>query len=83
MNLRAHASDLRLRLIGLDTSHVTAFTQLFNDPRAKKRVPGGRGVVAFKGGSPDIESSASRVSGYTKQLQEGFGVKIVPTIQEL
>jgi hypothetical protein len=30
-----------------------------------------------------VESSATRVDGYTKQLQDQFGVKIVPTVEEL
>ena len=77
------ADELRLGLIGLDTSHVTAFTKLLNDTKHKDHVPGAKVVAAFKGGSPDIESSASRVEGYTKQLQDEFGVKIVPTIEEL
>jgi predicted dehydrogenase len=77
------AQELRLGIVGLDTSHVIAFTKLFNDPKQKEHVPGGKVVAAFKGGSPDIEASASRVEGYTKQLQDSFGVKIVPTIEEL
>ncbi|MHC1768529.1 MAG: Gfo/Idh/MocA family protein [Verrucomicrobiia bacterium] len=81
--LSGTAADLRLGLIGLDTSHVIAFTKLINDPNDPNHVPGGKVVVAFKGGSPDIESSASRVEGYTKQLQDQFGVKIVDSIEEL
>jgi hypothetical protein len=77
------AADLRIGIIGLDTSHVTAFTSLLNNEKNKDHVPGGKVVAAFKGGSPDVESSASRVEGYTKELQEKFGVKIVPTIEEL
>lgn len=77
------AEDLRLGLIGLDTSHVIAFTKLINDPKAKDHVPGGKVVAAFAGGSRDIESSWSRVEGYTKQLQTEFGVKLVPSIEEL
>ena len=77
------AADLRLGLIGLDTSHVIAFTRLLNDSAAKNHVPGGKVVAAFKGGSPDVESSASRVDGYTRQLRDQFGVRIVPTIEEL
>src|SRR6266545_4169738 len=85
MSLPAHlaAADLRLGMIGLDTSHVTAFAKLFNDTADPNHVPGGKLVAAFKGGSPDLESSASRVEGYTKQLQEKFGVKIVGSIDEL
>lgn len=79
----AAAAELRLGLIGLDTSHVIAFTSLLNDPNHKSHVPGGRVVAAFKGGSPDIESSAKRVDGYTQQLQDKFGVKIVDSIEEL
>ena len=79
----ANAAELRLGMIGLDTSHVTAFARLLNDPTDKEHVAGGRVVVAFKGGSKDIESSWNRVEGYTKELQEKFGVKIVETIDEL
>lgn len=80
---RAAAADLRIGLIGLDTSHVTAFTQLLNDANDKNHVAGGRVVAAFKGGSRDIESSWSRVEGYTKELREKYGVKIVDTIEAL
>src|SRR5690606_22469098 len=68
---------------GLDTSHVTAFAKIMNDPAQKDFVPGARVVAAFKGGSPDIESSISRVEGYTKELVEKYGVKLYPTIEEL
>lgn len=83
LTTRPSAAELRLGLIGLDTSHVIAFTKLINDPKDPSHVPGGRIVAAFKSSSADIESSASRVEGYTSQLQEKFGVKIVPTIEEL
>jgi predicted dehydrogenase len=78
-----NSAELRLGIIGLDTSHATAFTKLLNDPAAQGHVPGGKVVAAFKGGSADIESSASRVDGYTKELQHKYGVKIVPAIEEL
>jgi predicted dehydrogenase len=77
------ADDIRVGIIGLDTSHVIAFTRLLNDPAHEKHVPGTRVIAAFKGGSADIESSYSRVDGYTKQLQDDFGVEIVPTIEAL
>lgn len=79
----AVAADLRVGMIGLDTSHVTAFAKIMNDPAQKDFVPGARVVAAFKGGSPDIESSISRVAGYTKELVEKYGVKLYPTIEEL
>jgi len=77
------AAELRLGLIGLDTSHVIAFTSLLNKTNSKDHVSGGKVVAAFKGGSPDVVSSSTRVDGYTRQLQEQFGVKIVASIEEL
>lgn len=77
------AADVRLGLIGLDTSHVTAFTEILNDPASKGHVSGARVVAAFKGGSPDIESSWNRVEEYTRTLQQKYGVKIYDSIEEL
>jgi hypothetical protein len=73
---------LRAGIIGLDTSHVPAFTDLLNGPNAKGDLAGVRVVAAFPGGSPDIPASADRVKGYTEQLQKK-GVEIVPSIDEL
>lgn len=80
---RAGAADLRIGLVGLDTSHVTAFTQLLNDPNHAQHIPGARVVAAFRGGSYDLEASRSRVDGYTRELQEKHGVKLCATIEEL
>ena len=79
----AFAAEIRVGIIGLDTSHVTAFTRLLNDPKEKEHVPGAKVVAAYKGGSQDIEASASRVEGYAKELREEFGVKMVASIEEL
>jgi hypothetical protein len=81
--VHAGAADLRIGMIGLDTSHVVAFTELLNNPASKNHVAGGKVVAGFKGGSPDIESSWSRVENYTKELQQKHGVKIYDTIEEL
>jgi predicted dehydrogenase len=77
------ADDLRIGIIGLDTSHVTAFTALLNGPEGSNHATGAKVVAAFKGGSPDIESSRSRVEGYTKELREKHGVTIYDSIEEL
>jgi len=76
-------AELRVGIIGCDTSHVTAFTEVLNNPDAKDHVPGGKVVGAYKGGSPDIPSSASRVEGYAQTLEEKYGVKMYLTIEEL
>lgn len=49
VGFRLAAEDLRLGMVGLDTSHVTAFTEILNNPKAKGHVPGARVVAAFKG----------------------------------
>jgi len=77
------AQDIRIGIIGLDTSHVTAFTKLINDTAHKDHVPGAKVIAAYKGGSDDIESSYSRVDKFTKELQDTYNVKIVDTIEEL
>lgn len=70
----------RIGLIGLDTSHVVAFTKLLNDPAKDWNY---RVVAGYPGGSADIPSSANRVADYTKQLKDEFGVEIVGSIEEL
>src|SRR5262245_32980331 len=74
---------LRAGIIGLDTSHVVAFTKLLNAPNPKPELAGVRVVAAFPGGSPDVASSRDRVAGLTKQLREEFGVEIVDSIPAL
>ena len=77
------AAELRLGIIGTDTSHAVAFTRILNDRAAADYVPGARVVAAWKGGSPDIEESATRVEQYANELKEKWAVKIVGSIAEL
>lgn len=77
------AADLRIGLIGCDTSHAVAFTEALNNPQAKAHVAGGKVVAAFKGGSPDVQSSWSRVDKYAKTLAEKYGVKFYDSIPEM
>lgn len=74
---------LRLGLLGLDTSHVIAFTRILNDPGNPEHVPGARIVAGYPGGSPDLPASADRLEGFTRELREKWGVEIVPDIAEL
>jgi predicted dehydrogenase len=79
----ASAADLRVGIVGLDTSHVIAFTKSLNDTSSPDYVPGGRVVAAFKGGSPDVPASVTRVDKFTSELQATYNVRIVNTIAEL
>ena len=79
----ATAKEIRVGLIGLDTSHVTAFTKIINDPKAEGPLANARVTAAFRGGSPDIPSSSVRIDKFTDTLTQQYGVKLYPTIAEL
>ncbi|MEM0927174.1 MAG: Gfo/Idh/MocA family oxidoreductase [Planctomycetota bacterium] len=70
-------------IIGLDTSHVPAFTKEFHrTPPSDPALAGFRVVAAYPYGSSDIESSASRIPRYTAEVKE-LGVEVVDSIAEL
>ena len=75
-------SELKVGMIGLDTSHVSAFVKLLNDPTNEFHVPGARIVKAFPGGSAKFSLSANRVEGFTNELKEA-GIEIVDSIEAL
>jgi hypothetical protein len=85
----AHAQEpppLRAGIIGLDTSHVVAFSTTLNkgpkNPDDKPKVAGVTMVAAYPQGSKDIESSTKRVPEYTEKMK-ALGVEIVDSIDEL
>lgn len=73
---------IRAGVIGLDTSHATAFAKLFNDPKATGDIADVKIVAAFPGGSPDIPSSRDRITDFTKQYSD-MGITIVDSIPKL
>lgn len=73
---------LRIGVIGLDTSHVIAFTKSFNEEPANPEMQNCRVVAAYPYGSRTIESSYSRIPKYTEQMKE-MGVEIVDSIDDL
>lgn len=72
----------RVGIIGLDTSHSIAFAKILNDPGAGPEMGGLRVVAAYPEGSRNIESSASRIPGYTREIR-AMGVEVVGSISEL
>jgi predicted dehydrogenase len=76
-------APLRIGLIGLDTSHVVQFTSLLNDPGHPDHVAGARVVAAFKGGSPEVEASATRIERFTSEVTGKWGVELVDSIEAL
>jgi len=74
-------NELKAGLIGLDTSHSPAFTKLINDPE-NPAMQGVRVTLAYPYGSKRIESSASRIPQYTKEIQQ-LGVAVVDSLQKV
>jgi predicted dehydrogenase len=79
----AQTPDIRVGIIGTDTSHVTAFTRLLNDKSDPSHVPGARVVAAFKGGSPDVDASRTRIDRFAAELKDKWGVEFVDSIEAL
>ena len=85
-SLFAEEAPKRVGIIGLDTSHVVAFTTVLNkgpkNPADAAKFAGFRVTTAFAQGSKDIEESTKRVPEYTEKLK-GMGVEIVDSIEKL
>lgn len=73
---------IRIGIIGLDTSHSPAFTELFNDENPEPGLTGFRVVAAYPRGSDDIPSSVETIPEYTEQVKK-MGVEIVDSIKKL
>jgi hypothetical protein len=74
-------ADLKIGMIGLDTSHVIAFARCFNKKDHAEHIPGARVTVAYGKASPDFDLSYNRIEGFTKQLRDELRVKIVDSME--
>lgn len=74
--------QVKIGIIGLDTSHSIAFTKILNGDNKKEEFKDFTIVAAYPYGSRTIKSSYERIPGYIKQV-EALGVEIVPSIAEL
>ncbi|MDD4107620.1 MAG: twin-arginine translocation signal domain-containing protein [Prolixibacteraceae bacterium] len=75
----------RVGIIGLDTSHVVAFTNTINkgNEEGNPDYKGFQVVAAYPTkGSADLPSSIDRLAGFTERVG-GMGVEIVDSIDEL
>jgi hypothetical protein len=76
-------ADLRLGIVGTDTSHVIAFTKILNDASQPDHVPGARVVAAYKGGSKDIKDSYERVDKFAEELKTKWKVEFSADIASM
>ena len=77
----AEKKPIRAGIIGLDTSHVMAFTNLFHDPKAEGHRARIRVVAGYPAGT-DIPASKDRVAKITEELRAA-GAEIVDSIPAL
>lgn len=73
---------IRIGIIGLDTSHSTAFTELLNGTSDDPLVREFEVVAAYPYGSTAIRSSRDRIPGYIETVKK-FGVEITASVAEL
>jgi len=75
-------AQIKIGIIGLDTSHAIAFTKFLNGEDKKEEFKEFKIVAAYPYGSKTIKTSYDRIPGYIEQVK-GMGVEIVPSIAEL
>ena len=80
--LPAAADPVKIGIIGLDTSHSTAFAKLINDPEGEGLFARYQVVAAYPYGSTTIPTSMERIPQYREEIQH-LGVTIVDSIEEL
>ena len=81
-SVTADEPQLRVGIVGCDTSHVIAFTDAINNPKATGSLAKVQVTAAYPGGSDDLPDSRDRLPGFVKQLRDR-GVEIVDSIEEL
>lgn len=79
---KAILAGTKVGIIGLDTSHVVAFTKALNSPDAGPEFGGFKVVAAYPYGSKDIKSSVERIPGYIEDVKK-LGVEITDSIASL
>jgi len=79
---KPRGDEIRIGIIGLDTSHSPAFTGIFNAENPLPGLAGFRVVAAYPHGSTDIQSSVETIPKYTEQIQQ-MGVEVVDSVKML
>ncbi|MGZ9587154.1 Gfo/Idh/MocA family protein [Paenibacillus marinisediminis] len=74
---------MKLGIVGLDTSHSVAFTELLNNPSNPNHIPGGQIVIASPGISSSIPVSSTRAEGYMRTLQDDYGIPITESLEQV
>lgn len=76
------ADEIRIGIVGMDSSHAVAFTKGFNNPSPAPGLGGFRVVAALPQTSPDIENNLKRMPGFVEEVKK-LGVEIVDSMDAL
>jgi len=74
--------ELKLGMIGLDTSHCCVFADLLNNENNPHYIKGAQIITAYPGGSDIFSLSKNRVVQITADMKDKFNIKIVDKIEE-
>jgi hypothetical protein len=74
---------MKVGMIGLDTSHCSAFASMLNDAAHEYHVPGSEVIAAYPGGSDQFSLSRDRVEGFTEALKKKYGIMLYDSIEDL
>jgi hypothetical protein len=72
----------RVGIIGLDTSHVIAFSQSLNADNVRPELAGFKVVAAYPHGTKDIAYGLDRKPKFIQQIK-GMGIELVDSIDDL
>lgn len=75
--------DVRIGIIGLDSSHAVEFTKILNNENHPFHVKGAKVVAATPYSSNDLPLSFERVKGFTEQVLEFNQVQLKGTVHDV
>lgn len=77
------ANHFKIGIIGLDTSHCVAFSQILQDENFKYHLSGAQIAGIYPGGSPEFSLSHDRVQGFTEQLHNQYSLPIYNNLEQI
>ncbi|MBX3013656.1 MAG: Gfo/Idh/MocA family oxidoreductase [Caldilineaceae bacterium] len=76
-------TELKIGMVGLDTSHCEAFAKILHDESYSFHLPGAKIVGIYPGGSRAFSKSWERVQGFTDTLQKNYGAQVYASLPAL
>lgn len=74
---------MKLGIIGLDSSHATAFTELLHNKEHPYYIEGATIIGAYAGGSDDLAISRNRIKEMTETMEKTYHVPLFKQLDDL